>query len=87
MSGFEKGIRSGIVLGDVTWVVKNRPYERCGKQPIDTPSDDALLRARPRLLTGLVRSTAFFASSVGRFRFHGVVTTEVWVATVDWLSE
>jgi hypothetical protein len=59
-----------------------------GSNPLtDTPGDDALLRARPRLLTGCVRSTGFFASSVGRFRFHRLVTTEVWVATVDWLSE
>ena len=88
MSGFQKGICSGIVLSDVTWAVKNRPYERCGKHPIDTPGDDALLRARPRLLTELLEAQRFFfASSVERFRFRRVVTTEVWVATVDWLSE
>lgn len=67
--------------------VKNRPYERCGKHPIDTPNDDALLRARPSLLTELLEAQRFFASSVGRFRFRLVVTADVWVATVDWLSE
>jgi hypothetical protein len=56
---FLKGIRSGIVLSDVTWAVKNRPYERCGKHPIDTPGDDALLRARPRLLMELLEAQRF----------------------------